>query len=65
MAEQKGGKRRNELKELQSIRNLLSLQLLKDGATSEEINLATGMGALNIRGIFPNVKKKGIPKHDT
>ncbi len=65
MAEQKGGQRRTELKELQSIRNLLILQLLKDGATSEEVNLATGMGAANIRRIFPNVKKKGIPEHDT
>jgi hypothetical protein len=47
------------LKELQSIRNLLILQLLKNGATSEEINLATGMGAGNIRALFPKVKKKG------
>jgi hypothetical protein len=59
MSDEKGVKRKNELKELQSIRNLLILQLLKNGATSEEINLATGMGASNIRGLFPNVRKKG------
>lgn len=56
MGEDKRGKRRNELKELQSIRNLLILQLLKSGATSEEINLATGMGASNVREMFPNVR---------
>ena len=55
MAEQKNTR---ELKELQSIRNLLILQLLKNGATSEEINLATGMGAGNVRTLFPKVKKK-------
>ena len=64
MAEQKSGTGRNELKELQSIRNLLILQLLKSGATSEEVNLATGMGAANIRRIFPNVKKKGKSEDD-
>jgi hypothetical protein len=47
-----------ELKELASIKRLLILQLLKNGATSEEIDLATGMGAGNIRGMFPGVKKK-------
>lgn len=57
MAEQKSGKRRDELKALQSIRNLLILQLLKSGTPSEEINLATGMGAGNIRRMFPNVKR--------
>ena len=56
MAEQKNTR---ELKELQSIKNLLILQLIKNGATSEEINLATGMGAGNIRTLFPNVRKKG------
>ena len=64
MTQQKGGKKRNELRELQSIRNLLILQLLKNGATSDEINLATGMGASNIRAIFPKVKKKGNPNND-
>ncbi|MGD6810107.1 MAG: hypothetical protein ACQCN3_10465 [Candidatus Bathyarchaeia archaeon] len=58
MSEEKSRKRRDELKELQSIRNLLILQLLKSGVKSEEIDLATGMGASNIRGMFPKVKKK-------
>jgi len=65
VAERKVGKRRAELKELQSIRNLLILQLLKSGATSEEINLATGMGAANIRRIFSNVRRRGIPEDGT
>jgi hypothetical protein len=64
MSEEKRGKKRDELKELQSIRNLLILQLLKNGASSDEIDLATGMGAGNIRGMFPNVKKKGKSKDD-
>lgn len=59
MAEQKGGKRRTEIKELQSIRNLLILQLLRNGTSSEEIDKATGMGASNIRAMFPGIKKKG------
>jgi|GEM_PF-1911794 hypothetical protein len=54
MSEEK--RKKDELKELQSIRNLLILQLLKNGTPSEEIDLATGMGASNIRGKFPNVK---------
>jgi len=52
-------KRKDELLELQRIRNLLILQLIKNGATSREIDLATGMGAGNIRAMFPKVKKKG------
>ena len=56
--------RKDELKELHSIRNLLILQLLKSGATSEEINLATGMGAANIRRMFPNVKRSNETKKD-
>jgi len=47
------------LKELQSIRNLLILQLIKEGATSREISLATEMGASTIRKMFPKVKRKG------
>ena len=50
--------RKTELKELQSIKNLLILQLIRDGATSEEVHLATKMGAGNIRAMFPKVKKK-------
>ena len=59
MSEEKRGRKRDELMELRSIRNLLILQLLKSGATSEEIDLATGMGASNIRRMFPKVKKRG------
>ena len=59
MSQEKSRKKRDELKELQSIRNLLIVQLLKVGATSEEIDLATGMGAGNIRNMFAGVKKKG------
>ncbi len=57
MSEEKSKAKKDELKELQSIRNLLILQLLKSGATSEEIDKATGMGASNIRGMFPRIKK--------
>lgn len=58
MSEERSRKRRDELRELQSIRNLLILQLLKSGTTSEEIDMATGMGAGNIRAMFPSVRKK-------
>jgi hypothetical protein len=40
-------------KELKRIRNLLILLALKSGASSDEVNYATGMGAANIRAIFP------------
>jgi hypothetical protein len=53
----------DELKELRAIKNLLILSLLKEGATSEEINLATKMGAGNIRGMFPRVRTKGRGTH--
>lgn len=59
MSEEKHRRKRDEMKELQSIRNLLILQLLKSGVTSEEIDLATKMGAGNIRTMFPGIKKKG------
>lgn len=58
MSEEKHRKKRNELMELQSIRNLLILQSLRSGVTSEEIDKATKMGAGNIRAMFPGVKKK-------
>lgn len=64
MSEEKRGRKRDELMELQSIRNLLILQLLKSGATSEEIHLATGMGASNIRGMFPKVKREMKSRND-
>lgn len=40
-------------KELRQIRNLLILVALKSGASSEVVHYATGMGAANIRGMFP------------
>jgi len=58
MSEEKRRRKRDELRELQSIRNLLILLLLKNGATSEEVDLATNMGAGNIRAMFPRVKSK-------
>ncbi len=51
-------KRKGDSKELQSIRNLLILQLLRDGMTSEQIDKATGMSASNIRAMFPGIKKR-------
>ena len=42
--------------ELQSIKNLLVLQLIRDGATSEEISIALKAGPVspsNIRTAFP------------
>lgn len=49
-----------EEKELRAIKKLLVLLLLKNGATSEEIDRATGMGAGNIRALFPRRKKGGV-----
>ena len=40
-------------KELKRIRNLLILIALKGGANSDEVHSATGMGAPNIRAMFP------------
>ena len=47
----------DELKELRSIKKLLILLCLKMGTTSEDVDKATDMGAGNIRGMFPGVKK--------
>jgi len=41
------------VKELRQIKNLLILAALKRGATSDEVDYATGMGASNIRRLFP------------
>jgi hypothetical protein len=41
------------MKELKRIRNLLVLIALKSEASSDEVNYATGMGAANIRALFP------------
>ena len=40
-------------KEIRQIRDLLILLALKSGATSDEADYATGMGAANIRAMFP------------
>jgi hypothetical protein len=48
------------LKELHQVKNLLMLLLLKLGATSDELDIAVGMGAGNIRGAFPVRKIKKI-----
>jgi hypothetical protein len=47
----------DELKELGSIKKLLILLCLKMGATSEDVDKPTGMGASHVRGMFPGVKK--------
>ena len=47
----------DELKELRSMKKLLILVALKLGASSDEVDMATGMGAGNVRGMFPGVKK--------
>jgi hypothetical protein len=47
-----------ELKELKAIKKLLMLDLIKSGATSEELDLATGMGAANVRRMLPTAKIK-------
>ncbi len=49
------------LKELRNIKNLLMLSALRAGATSDEVNYATGMGAANIRAMFP-VKRGRMKK---
>jgi hypothetical protein len=41
------------LKELRNIKNLLMLSALRAGATSDEVNYATDMGAANTRAMFP------------
>jgi len=65
-AEQDGNSRL--FKEARQIRNLLILLTLKNGATSDEVNYATGMGAANIRSMFPikrGKKNKGARKGDS
>jgi len=49
------------LKELKRIKHLLMLSALRAGATSDEVNYATGMGAANIRAMFP-VKRGRMTK---
>jgi hypothetical protein len=45
-----------ELKELKSIKKLLVLMAIRSGASSEDVDAATGMGAGNIRAMFPGKK---------
>jgi len=52
---------KEELKELERIKKLLMLDLIKSGATSDEIDLATGMGSGNIRRMLPITKIKKYP----
>jgi hypothetical protein len=47
-----------ELKELRSIKKLLVLIALRSGASPESIDEATGMGAGNIRAMFPEKKRE-------
>jgi len=49
------------LGELKTIKKLLMLSLLHSGASSEEPDQATGMGAGNIRAMFP--KRRRQKKH--
>lgn len=46
-----------ELEELEAIKKLLMLHMLKSGATSKELEMATGMDAGGIRKMFAKVKK--------
>ena len=55
--------RNEDSEDLQCVKNLLILQLIRDGATSEEISLALRAGKVspsNIRMAFPirKIKKK-------
>lgn len=54
----------NIVKELKRIRNLLILIALRSGASSDEADYATGMGAPNIRAMFPVKRGKRKPKND-
>ncbi len=50
-------------KEMRQIRNLLILISMKLDSTSDEIHYATGMGAANIRALFPIKRgKRGSKK---
>jgi hypothetical protein len=46
------------LKELQRIRNLLMILLMRQGARLEELDVAVRMGAGNIRRMLPAKKMK-------
>jgi hypothetical protein len=49
-------------KEMRQVRNLLILIALKSGSTSDEVHYATGMGAANIRRMFPIKMGRRKPK---
>lgn len=50
--------------ELVQIKRLLILALIRSGASSDEIALATGMGASTVRKMFPMGKIKGSPTRE-
>lgn len=52
------------IKELESIKNLLVLMLIKSGSTSEEISSATEEDSSTIRKKFPIRKIKKEKKED-
>ena len=60
MGKEKTSRDKSEIlsKGIRQIRNLLILLALKAGATSDEVDYATGMGAPNIRAMFPIKRKK-------
>ncbi len=62
----KNGETDKTLKELKQIKNLMILWLLRTGATSRQVDYATGMGEGNIRAMFPvkrgRNKAKGSPE---
>jgi hypothetical protein len=49
-------------KELRQIRNLLILVALKSGASTSEVDYATGMGRENISRMFPVKRGRRAPK---
>lgn len=61
MAKEQDGNSRL-FKEARQIRNLLILLALKSGATSDEVDYATGMGAANVRAMFPIKRGKNKKK---
>jgi hypothetical protein len=52
----------NLMKEMKRVRNLLMLIALKSGATSDEVDYATGTGAPNIRAMFPVKRSRRKPR---
>jgi len=53
----------DELKELKSIKKLLVLIALKNGASLDEIDKATGMGVSHISELFPRSKREKAPSN--